>query len=195
MTIKYDFNSASQIKLRELRKERSSLLDLVDGAHCASCGEHTHGGVCIYCFSDEAKCLNEIEQELAGLINPAIMGINLTQHEMTPNQIWDFPGFWFGTSEEEVAEIRDLLTFDNLPSKEEIGRQATRLAMIAKQRGATHALVGGAPYLMPQLHVELEKAGIVPVYSFTERKSVETNNPDGTVTKVQVFEHAGFIGL
>ena len=54
------------------------------------------------------------------------------------------------------------------------------------------AMIGGAPYLMAELEKALWNRGIEPVYSFSERKSVETEK-DGIVTKVNVFEHAGFV--
>ena len=54
------------------------------------------------------------------------------------------------------------------------------------------AMIGGAPYLMAELEKALWNRGIEPVYSFSERKSVETEK-DGVVTKVNVFEHVGFV--
>ena len=54
------------------------------------------------------------------------------------------------------------------------------------------AMVGGAPYLMAELEKALWARGIEPVYSFSERKSVEAEK-DGVVTKVNVFEHVGFV--
>jgi hypothetical protein len=55
------------------------------------------------------------------------------------------------------------------------------------------ALVGGAPYLVDRLVRRLKELGVEPVYALTERVSKETVGPDNTVTKIQVFEHLGFI--
>jgi hypothetical protein len=55
------------------------------------------------------------------------------------------------------------------------------------------AMVGGAPYLVERLVESLARHGVQAVYALSERKSVETVNPDGSVTKTQVFEHVGFI--
>ena len=55
-------------------------------------------------------------------------------------------------------------------------------------------MIGGAGYFMRPLEEALREKGIKPLYSFSERKSVEKTNPDGTVTKVNVFEHVGWVG-
>ena len=55
------------------------------------------------------------------------------------------------------------------------------------------AMVGGAPYLTDRLVRRLKEMGVEPVYALTERVAKETVNPDGSVTKTQVFEHLGFI--
>jgi hypothetical protein len=65
------------------------------------------------------------------------MIINLTQHA--------------GTSDQSVVEPPDkavvsvLLTFDTPPSRQEMEERAQALAVIAKEAGATSAMIGGAP--------------------------------------------------
>jgi hypothetical protein len=54
------------------------------------------------------------------------------------------------------------------------------------------AMVGGAPYLVERLNRRLREHGVTPVYATSARKSVEVTNPDGSVTKTQVFAHLGF---
>ena len=54
-------------------------------------------------------------------------------------------------------------------------------------------MIGGAPFLMGALESELKNRGIQPMYAFSVRDSVEKQNPDGSVTKQNVFKHAGFI--
>jgi len=118
------------------------------------------------------------------------MILNMTQHAMTPDQIAD------GACEptpEIKARIVALLTFTTLPAPAEITLRASSLARIAKEVGATGALIGGAPYLMGSLELALEFEGIEPLYSYTERRAVEEHQPDGSVKKSQVFAHVGFV--
>lgn len=111
--------------------------------------------------------------------------LNLTQHVATPEQ---------GCSEPtNKKEVQDLLTFLALPSKDEVASRAKRLALLAVREGAKVAMIGGAPYLMRPLEDALKTAGVTPVYSFTVRVSAETVNPDGTVTKTNVFAHVGWV--
>jgi hypothetical protein len=39
----------------------------------------------------------------------------------------------------------------------------------------------------------LKRRGFDPVFSFTERKTVEKQGENGTVTKTAVFEHVGWV--
>ena len=113
--------------------------------------------------------------------------VNLTQHAPTPAQVE--AGVF--TSQYEAA-IRSLLTFDTLPSVATVAFRARDLAKIAAASGATHALVGGAPYLMAPLEWQLRQVGIVPLYAFSERISSEEVLPDGSVRKINEFKHGGF---
>jgi len=118
--------------------------------------------------------------------------MNFTQHTPTPEQreagVYD---------PERIEEIRELLTFDEIPDQEEIGLRATRLTEIAleerEKTGADKAMIGGALFLMFPLHLFLVLEGITPVYAFSKRMVEETTNPDGSVVKKQIFRHAGFV--
>jgi hypothetical protein len=121
------------------------------------------------------------------------MILNLTQHKATPDQIdagvIDLP-------EEERAELQRLLTFDTVPDSYEIADRADAIASFARKMTSgvfSQAMIGGAPYLMSSLEWYLKGAGIEPVYAFSVRESVEEIAPDGSVRKVNVFKHAGFI--
>lgn len=116
--------------------------------------------------------------------------VNLTMHNATESQVKDGV---FEPSNKEL--VKESLLFTGLPTKKEIADKAIKLVEVAVTENATHAMIGGAPYLMGTLETELHKKGIIPLYSFTERKSVETHNPDGTVTKTNVFEHIGFVEM
>jgi len=135
--------------------------------------------------------------------------LNLTQHPTTAEQrtagVVDL-------EPRDAAYIRHWLTADSLehlsdwtgagdPPLNDRGLElhaspATRAAYIADRAaelGATHAMIGGAPWLMAPLHAALMERGIKPLYAFSRRESVEEMQPDGSVRKINVFRHAGFV--
>lgn len=136
------------------------------------------------------------------------MVINMTQHKATDEQVaegvMDIESLaqriasgdkYAGTSPEEARErLVGLLTFAAIESGDAIRHRAELLADLAVEVGAKGALIGGAPYLMGPLESALKDRGIVPLYSFTERVSVEETLPDGSVKKTNVFKHVGFVG-
>lgn len=109
---------------------------------------------------------------------------NLTQHEPTSDQA--------GVSAVDEHAL-EFLNFSTPPSVEEINDRAYALA--CRANGYTHAMVGGAPYLMGPLVAALHQAGVQPLFSFTERKSEEQTHPDGTVKKVSIFAHVAWIAV
>lgn len=114
------------------------------------------------------------------------MIINLTQHISTPEQGCIEP--------KDKSAVQALLTMDTLPTEAEILDRAMQLAQIAAlEHGAEEAMIGGAPWLMGPLERALVALGTRPVYAFSVRHSVDQLQPDGSVKKVQVFRHAGFI--
>lgn len=134
----------------------------------------------------------------------SILAINLTQHELTQEQKED--AYWVkfnsydGTN--STIEIKRLLTFESMPNMREIQERAEKIANIAEgiflqldPEGALphRALIGGAPYLMSALETKLKEKGIQPMYSFSQRESVETTKPDGSVVKTTIFKHMGYI--
>lgn len=122
------------------------------------------------------------------------MIINLTQHPATADQIAvgvvDLPA-------DQRARLCALLTFDALPKREEIEDAAEQIALLADailpEEGDHAAMIGGAPWLMAPLERALLEQRIRPVYAFSVRESVEQTLPDGSVMKVNVFRHAGFV--
>ena len=118
------------------------------------------------------------------------MILNLTQHNATAEQVKA------GVVEPQEKEvIKRLLTFDELPTKQEIRTRAKKLASYAKwffdsKRGK--ALIGGAPFLMSELEFWLRKNKIEPVYAFSKRVSVE-KEINGEIIKTNVFKHIGFV--
>jgi hypothetical protein len=128
------------------------------------------------------------------------MILNLTQHPATPEQraegVHDLAGV-------ELAALKEALTFGAIPTAGEIRDRAQMLAQIAAgdSRAVASvrpgqyraAMIGGAGYLMPALEAALRGYGIEPLHAFARREVVETVGPDGAVTKVAVFRHAGWV--
>ena len=122
--------------------------------------------------------------------------INLTQHKLTEEQVKSLT--WAGFAEDGIQVypdpfVKETLTFEKLPAMSDIRKAAVTLANYAKSQAATSVMVGGAPYLMRPLEEELEHLGIVYQYAFTERKTIEKANEDGTVEKTSIFVFAGWI--
>ena len=116
--------------------------------------------------------------------------LNLTQHEATPEQR--------KAGVREVvskARVRQLLTFEELPSKKELQYRAKELAWIAEAYSTEcdKVLIGGAPYFMPFLERAIKRIGMQPVYAFSKRECIEQKMPDGSVKKIQIFKHVGFV--
>lgn len=117
------------------------------------------------------------------------MILNLTQHMATPEQIAQ------GVIEPKMKQmVRYYLTFNEIPSRDEIAQRADVLAGYALYNECTAAMIGGAGFLMRPLEEALIRYGILPLHSFTRRESVEHEQPDGTIQKVTIFRHIGFVG-
>lgn len=121
------------------------------------------------------------------------MILNLTQHAATADQlaagVLDLPGA-------ERAELVRLLTCDTLPTRQEIEARCADIAMLATlvfDEHPTQAMIGGAPWMMSAMEGALLDQGIEPVYAFSTRESVEQQQPDGSVRKVNIFRHAGWV--
>lgn len=113
--------------------------------------------------------------------------LNLTQHTATQDQAQ--AGVFEPTDKKQVQE---LLTFNEMPTFKDMLERARTLAQIAKDHGATHAMIGGAGFFIPHLEHWLLWNGITPVHAFSVRESIEVHNADGTVSKQNVFKHIGF---
>ena len=113
--------------------------------------------------------------------------LNLTQHAPTPEQVEA------GVVEPaDKGAVQALLTFESVPDRTEMVRRAKELAEMA--RVADAVMVGGAPFFMGTLESVLKTVLAVPVlYSFSRRESVEQTQPDGSVKKVAVFRHVGWV--
>ncbi len=117
--------------------------------------------------------------------------LNLTQHIATPDQI---SAGVVDPSPTDKALIQSALTFDTLPDSMILRTRAETLAMYVSGAGHKSAMIGGAPYFMAPLEKALINAGVRPLYAFSVRETEEQTQPDGSVKKVAIFRHAGFIG-
>ncbi len=126
------------------------------------------------------------------------MIINLTQHAATAEQlaagVVDLTGG-------QLQELKKLLTFNDLPSRQDVRQIASALGwLVDVVIGDTKprpqhpvAMIGGAPFLMGPLEDALADRGVRAVYAFSRRESAEEVQPDGSIRKVAVFRHAGFV--
>lgn len=114
--------------------------------------------------------------------------LNLTQHPASPEQVQA------GVVEpQDKAKVRELLTFNEIPTHSQIKQTAEALADLAKDHGAEAAMIGGALFLMAPLAQALRDRGITPLFAFTKRVVEEVTLPDGTVEKKAVFRHEGWV--
>ena len=109
------------------------------------------------------------------------MILNLTQHPSTPEQEAQL------VVEPRMSkpEIKKLLTFEEIPTKEEIEVRAKELARIAAEEAAMYAgdsdaevwitrvMIGGAPFFMGALEKAVRECGFSPIYAFSKRESEE----------------------
>lgn len=128
------------------------------------------------------------------------MIVNLTQHPASADQIAvgvvDLAG-------EALADLKEALTFGELPDEQEIRARAEHIAELAcyNDMGGDEGdspmpqqgMIGGALWLMAPLAAELMARGIEPVFAFSVRETKEQEQSDGSVRKVAVFRHAGFV--
>ena len=118
------------------------------------------------------------------------MIVNVTQHVATPEQkaqgVHDLPG-------EVRKELSQLLTFEELPTRESLLTRATQVAQLISPFEGDSVMIGGAPFFMPLLELVLQQEGWKVVYAFSRREAVEDIQPDGSVRKTAMFRHVGFV--
>jgi hypothetical protein len=112
--------------------------------------------------------------------------LNLTQHAASAEQMAA------GVIEpENKAGVKEALTFVGMPTKQEVIERAREIAALVPE-GTTHAMIGGAPYLMAPLESALAVRRVESLYAFSERVSTEMAI-DGVTHKAGSFRHLGFV--
>ena len=126
-------------------------------------------------------------------MNPKIAIINATQHKSTMSQreagVVDLKG-------DDHSDLCALLTFTEIPSYPEMKTRAYKIVRLLSQAfgcGPVDVMIGGAPFFMSILENVLILEDYNPIYSFSERISVEIQLEDGSVKKENVFKHTGFV--
>lgn len=141
------------------------------------------------------EAINSSMANPSGHTSPEVEGTiwNATQHAATAEQkeqgVVDLP-------EEARKELSKLLTFDELPTAEVLRARSTIVAGFVMAAGASpgdRVMLGGAPFFMEELSHACRECGLVPVFAFSRRESVEKVMPDGSVQKASVFRHLGFV--
>jgi len=115
---------------------------------------------------------------------------NLTQHLATPDQLAAGVVDVLGPAREDLLKS---LTFEEMPTRQQIGAAAYQIMLIAAAMGADQAMIGGAPWLMSDLEDALTRAGITPLYSFSHR-IVQEERVGNAIKKISYFQHQGFVG-
>lgn len=122
--------------------------------------------------------------------------INLTQHALTDEQIKSVEHTF------TPEGFNKYLTFDTMPTAQDVYVKAVdmfkKLVSVLEHEGIyAHdctVLLGGAPFFMSVCEEMALHYGFHYCYAFSKRTSEEVKQPDGTVKKVSVFKHEGWIG-
>lgn len=119
--------------------------------------------------------------------------LNLTQHLATQQQQAEGVKDMLPQHREQLVK---LLTFNELPTHDEIFNRATELVILASKYSCEYVMLGGAPYLMAPLERAIAiDMGKSSVFAFSKRVSKEITNSVGEVIKTNTFVHEGFVGL
>jgi hypothetical protein len=122
--------------------------------------------------------------------------LNITQHAVSAEQ--QAVGVYDVEKKEWRESILVLLTFTDLPTKQEVEERAYLLVELIEEIlldtfetsgfSTRSVMIGGAPYLMAPLAEMLYGAKITPFFAYSERVSSEVNG-----VKTSVFKHLGFV--
>ena len=145
--------------------------------------------------------------------------LNLTQHKATEEQIKDGV---IDFQEDYNTKLKELLTFNDIPDCKEVQERADEVVKLVeefllddlspvkdevksiksikdeKERMKEYKklnigfMIGGALFLMKPLIERLNCIG-TPMFAFTKRITEEIPQSDGSVKKIAIFKHEGFV--
>ena len=122
--------------------------------------------------------------------------LNVSNHSLTKDQMSEIQAKGFSVMELE-EDVKKAWGSMNPSNWRETCNKVINTAMTYDDMDTTieTALVAGYTPAVVYLTNELPKCGTSVVYAHTDRVSVEKTNEDGTVTKTNVFKHAGFYNI
>lgn len=140
--------------------------------------------------------------KLSAPTNPA----SICEGEVESDVVWNFTQH-LATTEQREQGVRDLpeklrqqlveiLTFDYLPDDEDLQIRCGEILCLIGEIDTKYGqriMIGGAPFFMERLSAALRHSKYRPVFAFSRRESVEQVMPDGTVRKIAIFRHLGFV--
>lgn len=124
--------------------------------------------------------------------------LNLTMHTSTPEQAKKGVVDLAPDLKDRLVEE---LNFENIPGRMDIVNSACNIGMIVINQcdrlklkpSEVGAMIGGAPFLMKELHETLEDISVDVLYAFSKRIVKEEIMTDFTVQKKSVFVFEGFV--
>lgn len=121
--------------------------------------------------------------------------LNLTQHAATADQA---EAGVVNLSGDDLSRLKALITFTGISTRAERAERAAEVVALATAvwqglgEPSKAVMIGGKPSFMAPLEAALLAAGFAVGYAHSDRVSVDTILPDGSVGKSSVFKHLGF---
>ncbi len=96
-------------------------------------------------------------------------------------------------SQEDMTLLHKAITYDTIPTAEEIKGTCKVLLDLVKKYECDGALIGGALFLIGEEERTLFEHNYCTAYAFTKRISKEEVLPDGSVRKTSIFDSSDTI--
>ena len=122
--------------------------------------------------------------------------LNLTKNNATFEQIQD--GCFEVADKKFVDEIHKLLSFYDLPNKQEMNERAKRLVNLAIEHDAKCVMLDNSipSFFISILENELKQNGIKPLHSFMKHVSTERTIKNGSVISQKIIvKHSAWIAV
>ena len=116
--------------------------------------------------------------------------LKCTNHRSTPKQL--AMGI-IDPSDNDGELLRNAITYDELPTLEQINRTCQTIVNLVKKYGCDAAMLGGAPFLAGYEEEALFRCGLSVAFAFTKRIVKEEVLQDGSVKKTSLFDSSDTI--